>query len=529
MSTFTDFHTMIYGEDGEKPLRPLIERCVAQAKEDQERMRVEIRTKALGTTSSRQEHSFSVDAEEQYIDTVMNAAYERLNSSPGEGFEGEIRINFYQSGNTSVKYGSFTRQIRSQETYQGEDNSSFMGGNPMMGGMMNQMGGMMNQMGGNPMMGGMNQMGGMGMDDDFSGFGEADDPGYDDDNEHRQHRGGGSSGVDMEQMMQMMQMMQQNQPQVDPRNIVDQKMAMDWLNHTMSFLFRSLSQQMSMFERSTKMIEIYSMRFGLPQPLERPTPERIIREVPMDYPQMPQMSAPQPTPPAPEPSGLGILPTLLQAAAQMAGSPQTANMLKTVGALAGGMGGSKPSAPAPAPQPPQQIQQRPKKRKPTTRVEKAGPPVRHRKPSPPKPAKPVSDTDDFGWESESPPMRTNHGSGSDEFNFGLDGTPSVPINPFGGGGNSGFGGGFDQPPGGGNPFAGNDDFGGFEDEEDDFGSGFGGGFDDEEIELPDDFPDLNGMSADEMKQTVIDWINADPENRKGQIMDMLPELSALIL
>ena len=51
----------------------------------------------------------------------------------------------------------------------------------------------------------------------------------------------------------------------------------------------------------------------------------------------------------------------------------------------------------------------------------------------------------------------------------------------------------------------------------------------EEIQLPDDFPDLNGMSAEEMKRTVIDWIQADPDNRKTQIMEMLPELSALIM
>ena len=519
MSTYTDFSTMIYGEDGEQPLRPTIERCIAQAKEDDQRMRVEIRTKALGTTTSRQEHCFSVDADEQYIDTVMSASFDRLNSSPGEGFEGEIRINFYQNGNTSIKYGSFTRQIRNQETLQ-EENNGFMGGmNPMAG-----MGGM-SGMGG---MGGMNPMAGMGgmgggmpgmdqsMGDDFSDIGMGSgENGYDeeDNGHHGNHGNHGSfdrSGPNMEQMMQAMQMMQQGQ-QHDPRNIVDQKMSMDWLNHTMSFLFRSLSQQMAMFERSTKMIEIYSMRFGLPQPLERPSPERIIREVPMDYPQ--QNYAPQ-APAQAEPSGLGILPTLLSAAAQMAGSPAAANMLKTAGALAGSMA-SKP-APAPAPQSNQQLQERPKRR-PRTRVEKAGPPVRHRKPTPPKPATPISDSDDFGWESQTPPMRPGGGSGSEEFNFGLDGTSAVPINPFGPSANV--------------------------DPEDDMGmdmgefggmSGFGdGGFDDggfdEEVELPDDFPDLNGMSADEMKKTVIDWINADPDNRKSQIMAMLPELSSIIM
>ena len=393
----------------------------------------------------------------------------------------------------------------------------------MGGGMPNMpnMQGMGGMGGGMPNMQGMGGMGGFGGDDDFSGIDPGEEGGFDE-NGFEHHGGHGSpNGFDMNQMMQMMQMMQQNQPKNDPHNIVDQKMAMDWLNHTMSFLFRSLSQQMAMFERSTKMIEIYSMRFGLPQPLERPSPERIIREVPMDYPQM--QSAPA-APPPPEPSGLGILPTLLSAASQLAGSPGAANMLKTAGALASGLGGgNKPAPQPPAPQPPAQIQERPKRRKPRTRVEKAGPPVRHKKPSPPKPAQPVSDADEFGWETETPPMRMgNTRSGSDEFNFGLDGTGSVPINPFG----------RSKPNRGENPFQEEDDVG-FGDM--DFGDMDMGGFDmggmdpNEEIELPDDFPDLNGMSADEMKQTVIDWIQADPDNRKSQIMQMLPELSALIM
>ena len=516
MSTYSDFHTMIYGEDGEKPLRPTIERCMEQAKEDNERLRVEVRTKPLGTTTSRQEHVFSVDAEENYIDTVMSAVYERLTSSPGEGFEGEIRINFYQAGNTSIKYGSFTRKIRSADSI-----SSDVSPANFMGGMNNPMAGMNNPMGGmnNPMAG----MGGFGGDEDFSGIDPGEGGGFEDQGfEQNAHQGSANNGFDMNQMTQMMMQMQQNQSQNDPKNIVDQKMSMDWLNHTMSFLFRSLSQQMAMFERSTKMIEIYSMRFGLPQPLERPSPERIIREVPMDFPQMhSQPSAPQP----PEPSGLGILPTLLQAASQLAGSPGAANMLKTAGALASGLGNSsKPAPPPSAPQPPAPIQQRPRKRKSRTTVEKAGPPVRHRKPSPPKPARPISDADEFGWETESPPM--NMGSGSNEFNFGLDGTSSVPINPFGkndDGENR-------------NPFQ--DDDPGFDDmnfDDIDMGDMDMGEFDmgdmdpNQEINLPDDFPDLNGMSADEMKQTVIDWIQADPDNRKTQIMQMLPELSALIM
>jgi hypothetical protein len=37
-------------------------------------------------------------------------------------------------------------------------------------------------------------------------------------------------------------------------------------------------------------------------------------------------------------------------------------------------------------------------------------------------------------------------------------------------------------------------------------------------------PDVRGLSAEEMKQAVIDWIRADPA-RKGEVMGMLPDLT----
>ena len=75
----------------------------------------------------------------------------------------------------------------------------------------------------------------------FSGIDPGDEGGFEDPGfeQHGGHQGSQNNGFDMNQMMQMMQMMQQNQSKNDPHNIVDQKMAMDWLNHTMSFLFRS--------------------------------------------------------------------------------------------------------------------------------------------------------------------------------------------------------------------------------------------------------------------------------------------------
>jgi hypothetical protein len=39
-----------------------------------------------------------------------------------------------------------------------------------------------------------------------------------------------------------------------------------------------------------------------------------------------------------------------------------------------------------------------------------------------------------------------------------------------------------------------------------------------------EMPDLNGMSPEEMKKTVIAWIRADP-SRKADVMNMLPDLS----
>ena len=102
------------------------------------------------------------------------------------------------------------------------------------------------------------------------------------------------------------------------------------------------------------------------------------------------------------------------------------------------------------------------------------------------------------WETESPPMRMDNsgrmgGSGSEEFNFGLDGTSTVPINPFG----------REQGPTNSNPFGGDDtDFGDMNFDDMDLGNIDLGGMDpNEEIQLPPDFPDLNGMSADEMKKT----------------------------
>ena len=67
---------------------------------------------------------------------------------------------------------------------------------------------------------------------------------------------------------------------------------------------------------------------------------------------------------------------------------------------------------------------------------------------------------------------------------------------------------------------------GYDDE--DYASGGDDGSNEEGYDEDDgsdgSMPDLNNLSADEMKAAVIGWIRADP-SRKADVMGMLPDLS----
>jgi hypothetical protein len=468
-----DYESILYGEDGEHPLKPTVLRCLQECKDDEARLKVEIRCKPLGTTGSKAEHQFVVDGDPELGDMVIASIKERLEAAPGDGYEGQIRMNFYQNGNTSVKYGSYSRQMRqapADTSYQSQQS------NPMMNMMNTMISGNQNE---------QEDFGGM----DGSEYNENESPF---DEPVQANNEGNTNNFDPKQMQQMMQLMQMMGGNNSP---VDNKMAMDWLSHTMSFLFRSLSLQMSMFERSTKLVEIYAMRFGLPQPLERPNPERIIREVPMelDFPQY------QP-PPKEESSGFSLLPQLLNAAAAFAGNPGAAQLLQTAAGLA--QGAANKTAPAQhPPQHPQHPQHPQKRRRPPQQRKEDPQQSRYVKQSPPQPKKPVDGADDFTWEQkpESP-------SKPSEFSFGLDGSHSA-IDPFEHTSE-------DEHP--------------EHDEEHEFNE-FNPHDDQDEMEMPEGFPDLTGMSADEMKRTVIEWVEADPNNRKQQVLEMLPELSSILM
>jgi len=108
----TNFEDMIYGEDGQSPIRGTLERVWSQAKSDKLRMQIEVRSQQEGTPSSRQEHRFVIDPNKVITEGVMRTLIERLNESPGEGFVGTIRINFSQAGSGGDRYGSFQRTIQ---------------------------------------------------------------------------------------------------------------------------------------------------------------------------------------------------------------------------------------------------------------------------------------------------------------------------------------------------------------------------------------------------------------------------------
>jgi hypothetical protein len=289
MSWISNYETLILGEDGESPIRPTIERCLAQAKEDGVRLRIEIRTKPQGVPNSRSEHNLVADPDNTAIETVMQVIIERLNESPGETYNGEIRINFMQAGSGSNRYASFTRQVDTTGSGQQQDPSSqrFSGG-PRMS---------RTRIPYTP-------------SEKISPSGEDDEGSLDDNNFVNS---GGDNERDPMAMLRGMPPINVN------GSLVTDRMARQWLETTMGLLFRSNAQMIAMFERSTRMMEGITMRYGLPE-----LQPRGITEVKNT------------SPAASEPSGLGLLPMLLNAAAQLANSSDPAEIVTKAADLAQG-------------------------------------------------------------------------------------------------------------------------------------------------------------------------------------------------
>ena len=205
------YEDLIYGEDGHSPIKKTLDKVLQSAKEDNVRLRVEIRVRPQGVPTQRQEGVFYCDPSNTSTESLMRVIVERLEDSPGPEFQGQIRMNFSQAGHSGEKYGSWTRVVR------------FMSGG-MQPGM--AMPGMMRQA-----MEGMVDEDGEPLENSIGSLSQLD----------------GSMGMGMAQP-------------------VDNAMMRQWLETAFGFTFRSMAIQQSMFERATRMMESYTLRFGFPHP-----------------------------------------------------------------------------------------------------------------------------------------------------------------------------------------------------------------------------------------------------------------------
>ena len=270
----SSYEDLIYGEDGHSPIRQTIEDALARAKADGTRLRVEVRTKPNGAPSNRQEHAFVADPNTSGHDAVMRVLVEKLEGSPGPEFDGQIRINFMQSSNSGERYGSWTRSVRYRENItQGVMHPGTR----------------------------MRSPGEEELDEDGNSMAALDGEGF---------------GMPMNMPPGMMRGMMGG-------GMVDENQMRQWLETTMGFAFRSMAQQMQMFERATRMMEAYTLRFGYPHPTEAGITE--IRGEP-DRGGGNQGGG----------GGAGLLPMLLNAAAHLANADSPAQVVQRSAEMATG-------------------------------------------------------------------------------------------------------------------------------------------------------------------------------------------------
>ena len=395
-----NFENLIYGDDGQSPIRPLLIRTLETAKKENVRLRIDVRSIALGTTNSRNEHTLFMDPNENDADGLMRLLTDRLNDSPGEGFLGQIRMNFAPAGSSGERYASWTRTIKAPTTSSGRAASA----------------------------------------SDEEEESEDDENNVESFSRSSRSGGGGGGGGGFSNGSGNGVLLSDDQVRL-------------WMETMMGYVFRSQAQQFAMFERATRMMESYTLRFGFP------THEAGIIEARGG--EIPSSAAPG----SAGPGGFGILPMLLQAATKLAAGNS--------------------DAPAPAPAAPEGSTQLVPSARANGRamaISGAGRMVRALRNQPPIPKRPaegferepeveVEEEEDESramtsrWREEPQESASSHNEEEDAY------------------------------------------------EEEDEGPSGGG-----------EMPDLNGMSPEEMKQTVIAWIRADP-SRKADVMNMLPDLS----
>lgn len=275
MAYVTSFEDLIYGEDNQSPIRKTLERVIEQAKDEEQRLRIEVRSKQDGVPSSRQEHMFVISPDQATTDGIMRVLVERLTESPGEGFFGQLRINFSQAGASNERYGSFTRQLKRPV------HMPTPGFRP-------------------PGRGSQGFEGGDEEGDEYAEEGEEYDP------------------MVANHLRGMAQTSNGFSNQAAPIGVVDQHQAQQWLETSMGFTFRAMAQQQAMFERTIRMLESFSLRFGLPHPVEQGIIEQKGGTGSSGG------------------DGMGMLPMLIKAAAHLANAGTPEEAVQRAGSMAQG-------------------------------------------------------------------------------------------------------------------------------------------------------------------------------------------------
>ena len=121
-----NFETVIHGHEQDDPVKEVIKTVFKQARDEESRVKIAIRVHPVGAGSSIQEHYFLTDANDDLIDAAITGIKTRLDSNPGNDFEGGIRINFF-STKTSDRYTSYSRTMKkfqNDESYSDDGQTS---------------------------------------------------------------------------------------------------------------------------------------------------------------------------------------------------------------------------------------------------------------------------------------------------------------------------------------------------------------------------------------------------------------------
>ena len=107
----SDWQEVFETDDGEQPFLETLKSAFRQGIEEKCRVRLEIRSTHDGTAGSQGNHTFGFDPQTKTPEDIQSAVIQALRSAPGDGFSGQLRINFYKLGHSTERFTSFTRKI----------------------------------------------------------------------------------------------------------------------------------------------------------------------------------------------------------------------------------------------------------------------------------------------------------------------------------------------------------------------------------------------------------------------------------